>query len=211
MDFTADKKKKKKKDKEKASKFDDVADQGEEVKQEKKAKVEIPSSRINLNKVEGYEAYEYEFMLNRIIETIGDDGAQQGSFKLIEPICTRTKTKSTWVNFDSQAVALNRSHQHIIDYFMSELGCGGNLGSNNEMVLVGGFQAKNFLKMIRKYIEDYVRCKDCKGLQTVMVKEDRLTYLKCEKCRASRNVQGIAGRFVATRRGERRKAKQAIA
>jgi translation initiation factor 2 beta subunit (eIF-2beta)/eIF-5 len=53
-----------------------------------------------------------------------------------------------------------------MDYFMSELGCEGNIGFNNEMILVGGYQAKHFLRLIRKYIEDYVRCKDCRGYKT---------------------------------------------
>ena len=49
-------KKKKKKTKEKVSKFDDVAGEAEEIKEEKK-KVEIPSSRVNLNKVDGHEEF----------------------------------------------------------------------------------------------------------------------------------------------------------
>jgi len=94
---------------------------------------------------------------------------------------------------------------------MSELGCQGNIGSQNEMVLVGGYQAKHFLRLIRKYIEDYVRCVDCRGLDTTIVKEEktRLQYLKCNKCTASRTVSAITGIFVATKRGDRRKAKMA--
>jgi translation initiation factor 2 beta subunit (eIF-2beta)/eIF-5 len=67
---------------------------------------------------------------------------------------------------------------------LSELGCEGNIGSNNEMILVGGYQAKNFLRLIRKYIDDYVRCKDCRGYKTVIEREDktRLSILKCDTC-----------------------------
>mmetsp|Transcript_696 Transcript_696/g.1293 ORF Transcript_696/g.1293 Transcript_696/m.1293 type:complete len:94 (+) Transcript_696:348-629(+) len=92
---------------------------------------------------------------------------------------------------------------------MSELGCEGNIGANDEMILVGGYQPKHFLRLIRKYIEDYVRCKDCKGYSTEIVKEEktRLRYLKCKKCHASRTVQKIESRFKATARGQRRKAR----
>ena len=143
-DFTQDKKKKKSK-KEKASKFDDVAGEAEEEKADKKAKVEIPSTRVNLNTVEGHEPFEYEFLLTRIADHIksisGEDGASGSSFKLFEPVCTRTKTKSTWVNFDQQAQAIGRDVSHIMDYYLSELGCQGNIGSNNELTLVGRYQA----------------------------------------------------------------------
>ena len=94
---------------------------------------------------------------------------------------------------------------------MSELGCQGNIGASNEMVLVGGYMAKHFLRLIRKYIDDYVRCSDCKGLDTVIVKEEktRLQYLKCIKCTATRTVSKIEGIYVAKKRGDRRKAKMA--
>lgn len=148
-------------------------------------------------------------MLNRITDVIKqntDEASATGNIKhLINPKVSRTKTKSTWVNFDQQATALNRDHKHILDFFLSELGCTGNLGSNNEMILVGGFQDKNFLKMIQNYIKDYVMCQNCKCLVTTLEKRDRLTYLVCSKCKASRTVQAITSRFVATKRGQRRK------
>jgi len=40
------------------------------------------------------------------------------------------------------ATELNRKHQHILDFFTSELGCDGNIGSDGSLVLTGGFQAK---------------------------------------------------------------------
>lgn len=129
---------------------------------------------------------------------------------MIEPKCARTKTKSTWLNFGDQAKALERDSQHILSYFMSELGCDGTIGSNEEMILVGGYQAKNFLRLIRKYIEDFVRCKDCKGYATTIEKEEktRLRYLKCKKCQASRTVAKIQSHFKAVKRGERKKERQ---
>jgi len=64
---------------------------------------------------------------------------------------------------------------------MSELGCEGNIGSMNEMVLVGGYQPKHFLRLIRKYIEDYVRCANCKSLDSKIERDEksRLWVLKC--------------------------------
>jgi translation initiation factor 2 beta subunit (eIF-2beta)/eIF-5 len=150
-------------------------------------------------------------LLNRIVDIIkekhGENMGATGTFKLIEPKCSRTKTKSTWNNFDAQASAISRDHQHILTYFMTELGCEGNIGSSNEMVLVGGYQPKHFLRLIRKYIEDYVRCINCKGLDTKIERDEksRLFYLHCNKCQSARTVQTITGRYQATKRGQRRK------
>lgn len=68
------------------------------------------------------------------------------------------------MNFEAQATALKRDPKHILDYFLSELGCTGNLGARNEMILVGGYQQKHFVRLIRKYIDDYIKCGNCKGL-----------------------------------------------
>ena len=78
----------------------------------------------------------------------------------------------------------------MLEYFLSELGCDGTVGSNNEMILVGGYQAKHFLRLTKKYVEEYVKCNTCKGFNTDMDKEasTRLTYLKCKVCTASRTV-----------------------
>ena len=85
----------------------------------------------------------------------------------------------------------------MLSYFMSELSCEGNIGANDEMVLVGGYKAQNFLRLIRRYIEDFVRCQDCKGYQTTIEKEEktRLRFLKCNKCHASRTVQRIQAHY----------------
>jgi len=80
---------------------------------------------------------------------------------------------------------------------MTELGAEGNLGHNDEMVLVGGYQPKHFLRLIRKYIEDYVRCTNCKGLDTKIERDEksRLYFLYCNKDHSSRTVQTIANRY----------------
>ena len=93
---------------------------------------------------------------------------------------------------------------------MSELGAEGNIGSANEMILNGGYQAKHFLKLLRSYIDAFVRCRDCRGLKTTIEKEEktRLTILKCKKCLASRTVANIQSHYQAVKRGERKKARQ---
>ena len=119
----------------------------------------------------------------------------------------RTKTKSSWVNFKEQSEALKRDPTHILDYFLSELGCTGNLGANNEMILTGGFQEKIFARMIKRYMNEYVVCQNCKSMDTKFERKDRLTWLRCDKCKSSRVVQQIASRFVGVKRGERRRAR----
>ena len=67
----------------------------------------------------------------------------------------------------------------------------------------GRFQPRDFIRITRKYTEDYVRCNVCRGYKTELKKEEktRLVYLKCLNCQASRTVQQIATRYQAMQRG----------
>jgi translation initiation factor 2 beta subunit (eIF-2beta)/eIF-5 len=69
-------------------------------------------NRINLNKVDGFEEYQYEDMLNRISEIIkakkGEVYGSAGTFRLAEPMCTKGRTKTTWNNCDQVCKDLNR-------------------------------------------------------------------------------------------------------
>jgi len=93
---------------------------------------------------------------------------------------------------------------------MTELGCQGTIGAHDEMILVGGYQAKHFIRLMKKYMESFVTCLQCKCNDTTLEKEAKsgLTYLKCEGCGANRVVQKITAGFVAKRRGQRRRERQ---
>ena len=56
-------------------------------------------------------------------------------------------------------------------------------------------------------MSDYVLCNMCKSADTVIAKEGRLTFVRCNACGASRSVEGIKKGFQAVGRGDRRKAR----
>ena len=64
------------------------------------------------------------------------------------------------------------------------MGCDGTIGNKNEMTMQGRFQPRDFIRITRKYTEDYVRCNVCRGYKTELKKEEktRLVYLKCLNC-----------------------------
>ena len=116
IDFGEKKKKSKKKG---VSLLDEAAkeatiDEEKEEKEKKKKNKSKAATRLNLNEVDGHEPFTYEFLLNRIAETIqainGGEASSSSTFRLLDPQCARSRTKSTWVNFDAQVQALNRKH-----------------------------------------------------------------------------------------------------
>lgn len=99
----------------------------------------IEVNRIDLNNVPGHQAFTYEFMLKKISDKVEGGENVDSNFKLVEPKCARTATKSSWVNFGKQAEAMCREPQHVLGYFKNELGCNGTIGSDNMLILNGGY------------------------------------------------------------------------
>ena len=145
-------------------------------------------------------------MLKRIADQIGETLSGKTDFKLHEPKCARTATKSSWVNFGKQADAMGREPQHVLGFFKNELGCNGTIGTDNMLILNGGYQQKHFIKIIKKYIEMYVKCNVCQAYNSKIEKDvkTRLEFLICDNCKASRTVPPITKQYEATRRGQRR-------
>lgn len=71
-------------------------------------------------------------------------------------------TKTAWQNFDSMVLAIDRKHDHLLSYISTELGVEGVLGPENNLILQGKFQGKHIERLYKKYMEQYVRCHNCK-------------------------------------------------
>ena len=102
---------------------------------------------------------------------------------------------------------MNREPMHVLGFYKSELGCEGTIGTDDMLILNGGYQQKHFIKIIRKYIEIYLKCDVCLAYDSNIEKDTktRLDWLKCKICGASRTIPPIEKNFIAKRRGERKK------
>ena len=116
-------------------------------------------------------------------------------------------TKTSWVNFQSIATAIRREPQHILDFLKAELDVEGNFGAEGNMIIHGKWQNKHITNLYKQYLNTYVRCMDCRRLNTDMERDSstRLQMLTCQDCKATRTVQNIKKGFHAVKRGERKK------
>ena len=97
-----------------------------------------------------------------------------GNFKSDRPITKNIAKKTSWENFDLICSQINREKhkQHILDYFVSELGTSGHFGGNENLILNGKFKSTAIAALYRSYLNDYVKCgESCKSLNTTMTKD----------------------------------------
>ena len=60
----------------------------------------------------------------------GDDDDEGNKFKSDRPETKNIAKKTSWENFDLICDQINRDKQHVLDYFVSELGTSGHFGGN---------------------------------------------------------------------------------
>ncbi|KAA3472116.1 eukaryotic translation initiation factor 2 subunit beta-like isoform X1 [Gossypium australe] len=92
---------------------------------------------------------------------------------------------------------MHRQPDHVMAFLLAELGTSGSLDGQQRLVVKGRFAPKNFEGILRRYINEYVICLGCKSPDTILSKENRLFFLRCEKCGSGRSVAPIKAGFVA--------------
>jgi translation initiation factor 2 subunit 2 len=154
--------------------------------------------------------YSYEDLLYRLHDLINannPDVSKKGHVTLRPPVVQRVGSKKVaFVNFGDLCNSLNRAHDHVFQYFMTELGTTGSITAENAMVIKGVYQPKQIESLLRKYIQEYVQCGMCKSAKTTFERDAaaRLSTINCSNCGASRTVHAIKSGFHATTKADRR-------
>jgi translation initiation factor 2 subunit 2 len=161
-----------------------------------------------VNSIDGFQEYSYDFLLNRITNLIKKhnpkiSSSERGPIKIPPPNIVRAGTsRSAWTNFTDICTVLNRPTEHLFQYILSELGVEGSLGGESQFILKGRYNNKHIESVLVKYIHDYIQCINCKSSNTVLKKDNsaRLQVLACNNCGAERTVQPIKAGVKAGRK-----------
>ena len=115
--------------------------------------------------------------------------------------------KSVWANFEETIRSIERKLEHAQAYFAAELGTEVNLNEKNQLVMKGRFTQKQIQSILKSYLKDYVKCKNCKSYKTELERDPatRVYILRCKACGASNSVTKVTKGFHNMARGERRK------
>ena len=132
----------------------------------------------------------YEELLESAYEKLPKIGEESDRFQIpkIESILQGNQTIIT--NFSQIAEALRRKPKHLLKYLTREFATPGGFDGTRAT-----FQSKIPFRLMEKklesYVKEYVLCKECKKPDTKLVREDRITFLKCDACGAKSSVKAI--------------------
>merc|ERR1712137_192679 len=147
------------------------------------------------------EDHTYEELLARAFKLIADRNpnlvAKKGKTVLTIPEVFRSTKKTVWHNFQQTAKNMNRPPDHLLAFSLAELGTTGTFDGNRRLVVRGRFNPRQLENVQKNYISEYVTCRNCKGEDTILKKENRLYFIQCQTCGATKTVQAIRTGFVA--------------
>jgi translation initiation factor 2 subunit 2 len=91
-------------------------------------------------------------------------------------------------NFVQIASAINRDADHLLKFILKELATPGEI-KNNVLILGRKVSSVMINDKIDKYVKELVICKECKKPDTKLIKEDKITFVRCQACGAKHPVQ----------------------
>ncbi|MEM7827025.1 MAG: translation initiation factor IF-2 subunit beta [Candidatus Aenigmatarchaeota archaeon] len=133
---------------------------------------------------------DYEELLKKAQALIPRDVKESERFSIPEVELTLSGRLTVIKNFNQIANILRRDPHHLMKFLLKELAIPGKI-EENKLILQKAFEKEELDKLIRKYCDEFVFCKECKKADTNLIKRNNLMFLKCEACGAERSVKKI--------------------
>jgi translation initiation factor 2 subunit 2 len=146
-------------------------------------------------------ALQYLNLLTRAMELLNRNKEDEGEKMKLDLSVVR-KSRKTYINVVTIANQLNRQPEHVSHFISKFLLSEGTINKEGQLILSGSFLQSAVEKALRQFIEIYVVCKSCESVEdTFICKENKLYFLKCEKCKASRCVGNTVEGFTSKETG----------
>jgi len=182
--------------------------------------IEEKPTYTSLDYIEGEEPwlssnrdYTYQELLHRVFRALHQNNpelaGEKKKYTIAPPQVFREGKKTIFFNITDICRRMHRQPEHLIQFIFAELGTSGSVDGSQRLVIKGRYQSRQLENLLRKYIVEYVACKTCKSLDTILTKENRLFFQQCEACGSTRSVATIKTGFKA--QTERRAAQRAAA
>ncbi|KAL5725173.1 hypothetical protein ACHQM5_008346 [Ranunculus cassubicifolius] len=170
---------------------------------------------ISLSKLKDMEEqihdYDYEELLGRTINLMHENNPEFASKRktVLSPpqILLEGTKKSILVNFMTLCNQMHRQPDHVMSFLLAELGTTGSIDGQQRLTIKRKLKSTVVIEgLLKRYANKYVKCNACNSMDTLLSKEDRLYFVRCENCGSGRTVERIESGFDANAARERRKA-----
>ena len=96
--------------------------------------------------------------------------------------------KTILTNFYQIASHIRRKPEHFQKFILKELAASGQK-EGDRLVLNLKVPSAKINQKIEQYVKEFVLCKECGKPDTELIKEDRLSFVRCLACGAKHSVR----------------------
>jgi len=96
--------------------------------------------------------------------------------------------KTILTNFFQIATHIRRKPEHFQKFLLRELATSGNT-EGDKLILNNKIPREKIDQKIEQYVKEFVLCKECGKPDTEIIKEDRLSFVRCLACGAKHSVR----------------------
>lgn len=132
----------------------------------------------------------YEQMLDRLYEKAPKKADTGERFVMPKSQTQPDGLKTIIVNISEIAANLHRPESHMLKFLLKELATSGEI-NNKRATVLGRFNNTAVDKKLELYVSQFVICKECGRPDTQLVKEGRMSFVKCDACGAKYFVKSI--------------------
>ena len=141
--------------------------------------------------------YDYASLLKRASELTSVERVEEDRFKIPKVDVFNEGNTTVFRNFDKVVQALNRESNHLVKFFLGNIGTAGEL-TGGRLTFQGKIPAKTIQVKLNDYVENYVLCSECNRPDTHLVKKGRTILIRCDACGAFRAIGSMKTRNVAS-------------
>jgi translation initiation factor 2 subunit 2 len=131
---------------------------------------------------------EYEKLLDRAMEKLPTRSEEKSRFEMPKVLGHIQGNRTIISNFYQIADAVGRPVEHVLKYILKELATPGEL-TKSALIIGTKTPASRVNEKISQYVRDFVMCKECDRPDTKLIKEDKMTFMKCSACGARHAVK----------------------
>ena len=132
--------------------------------------------------------FDYEELLDRARSNIPEEISNRARWSLPTPQIMIEGSNTIFRNFMEVVNHMERDENHVYQFILNELGTSGSRDGPRAR-FKGRIPPKRLKKTIVNYVNTYVKCGQCNAPDTIFIREERTTLLKCQACGATRPVK----------------------
>jgi translation initiation factor 2 subunit 2 len=134
--------------------------------------------------------YNYSELLKRAKNGLPELKKESSRFELPKAVVETTGRQTVIRNLSDISGTLRREAKHLVKFLLKELAIPGNL-KDSELILQGKIDENMVNKKLEDYTKEFVLCKECGKADTVIETREKMKFIKCEACGASRPLRAI--------------------